>query len=74
MGVGTPSKEIIHLLNHRGMPLSCPFQCPFPSPTPSVPSLIPTAPESFFQRISAIVSFIDTSPLFPVSDQNTYYL
>ncbi|KAL8944947.1 MAG: hypothetical protein Q9216_000108 [Gyalolechia sp. 2 TL-2023] len=50
MGVGSPSKEIVYLLNNR---------------------------ESFFQRVSAIISLIDTSvplPLPSVSDQNTYYL
>ncbi|KAL8996148.1 MAG: hypothetical protein Q9188_006635 [Gyalolechia gomerana] len=50
MGVGSPSKEIVYLLNNR---------------------------ESFFQRVSAILSFLDTStplPLPSVSDQNTYYL
>ncbi|KAL8903630.1 MAG: hypothetical protein Q9207_003805, partial [Kuettlingeria erythrocarpa] len=52
LGIGSPSREIVHLLNHR---------------------------ESFFQRISAIITFIDASsfptPALPsVSDQNTYYL
>ncbi|KAL8717852.1 MAG: hypothetical protein Q9225_004938, partial [Loekoesia sp. 1 TL-2023] len=71
MGVGSPSKEIVHLLNHRGI-----FPLPFLSnPTPLTTKNNDT--ESFFQRISAIISFIDTStpsPLPSVSDQNTYYL
>ncbi|KAL8729226.1 MAG: hypothetical protein Q9166_004847 [cf. Caloplaca sp. 2 TL-2023] len=48
MGVGSPAREIVHILNHR---------------------------ESFFQRISSIILFLDaTTPLPSVSDQNTYYL
>ncbi|KAL8946932.1 MAG: hypothetical protein Q9222_006735 [Ikaeria aurantiellina] len=48
MGVGSPVKEIVHLLNHR---------------------------ESFFQRTSALISFIDSPPPLPaVSDHNSYYL
>ncbi|KAL8922772.1 MAG: hypothetical protein Q9172_003449, partial [Xanthocarpia lactea] len=49
MGVGSPAKEIVHILNNR---------------------------ETFFQRITAIILFLDSStPILPsISDQNTYYL
>ncbi|KAL8897813.1 MAG: hypothetical protein Q9192_002402 [Flavoplaca navasiana] len=48
VGVGSPAKEIVHILNNR---------------------------ETFFQRISGIILFLDSSNLLPsVSDQNTYYL
>ncbi|KAL8773912.1 MAG: hypothetical protein Q9209_001342 [Squamulea sp. 1 TL-2023] len=48
MGVGSPAKEIVHILNNR---------------------------ETFFQRITGIILFLDSSnPLPSVSDQNTYYL
>ncbi|KAL8645769.1 MAG: hypothetical protein Q9226_007151 [Calogaya cf. arnoldii] len=52
MGVGSPAKEVIHILNNRV-----------------------TSTETFFQRISGIILFLDSStPLPSVSDQNTYYL
>ncbi|KAL8994959.1 MAG: hypothetical protein Q9169_005224 [Polycauliona sp. 2 TL-2023] len=48
VGVGSPAREIVHILNSR---------------------------ESFFQRISGIILFLDSShPLPSVSEQNTYYL
>ncbi|KAL8892157.1 MAG: hypothetical protein Q9215_000914 [Flavoplaca cf. flavocitrina] len=48
VGVGSPAKEIVHILNNR---------------------------ETFFQRISGIILFLDSSNLLPsVSDHNTYYL
>ncbi|KAI4267445.1 MAG: hypothetical protein LQ337_008344 [Flavoplaca oasis] len=48
VGVGSPAKEIVHILNNR---------------------------ETFFQRISGIILFLDSSNVLPsVSDQNTYYL
>ncbi|KAL8637306.1 MAG: hypothetical protein Q9228_005412, partial [Teloschistes exilis] len=49
VGVGSPCKEIVHLLNNR---------------------------DTFYNRLSGggIILFIDTSPLFPISEQNTYYL
>ncbi|KAL8850191.1 MAG: hypothetical protein Q9221_004877 [Calogaya cf. arnoldii] len=48
MGLGSPAKEVIHIMNNR---------------------------ETFFQRISGIILFLDSStPLPSVSDQNTYYL
>ncbi|KAL8844126.1 MAG: hypothetical protein Q9176_001532 [Flavoplaca citrina] len=48
VGVGSPAKEIVHILNNR---------------------------ETFFQRISGIILFLDASNLLPsVSDHNTYYL
>ncbi|KAI4242663.1 MAG: hypothetical protein L6R40_003884 [Gallowayella cf. fulva] len=49
MGIGSPSREIVHILNQR---------------------------ESFFQRITSILLFLDsTHPTLPsISDHNTYYL